>query len=304
MDNMKTGSLIRELRKEKGLTQLQLADQLHITDRAVSKWERGLCAPDIALLEPLSKILDVSILELIEGRRSEPSQRIPEIQDTAIAVIDYSSNEINQKVQQNSNRLLLTLCLVLLIIIGICGYFLWQSGTLFVIDRENSPDGLYTITVYNKKLVSNGFTTEDSTSLIVEKKDEDLSYRVNYGNGIYQGIWWSPDSQKYVLSIKGSEGTRLILNSLELNNSANLNAYLAFGVETTELSKYGYRWEGVFPDIHYEFLQWALDSQYMLIYYSFEDKSDALHEGYFWYNCDTGDINAILEMDLTESEES
>ena len=175
---------------------------------------------------------------------------------------------------------------------------------MFVIDRENSPDGLYTITVYNKKLVSNGFTTEDSTSLIVEKKDEDLSYRVNYGNGIYQGIWWSPDSQKYVLSIKGSEGTRLILNSLELNNSANLNAYLAFGVETTELSKYGYRWEGVFPDIHYEFLQWALDSQYMLIYYSFEDKSDALHEGYFWYNCDTGDINAILEMDLTESEES
>lgn len=42
MDNMKTGQLIRDLRKEKGMTQKELADKLHITDRAVSKWERGL----------------------------------------------------------------------------------------------------------------------------------------------------------------------------------------------------------------------------------------------------------------------
>ena len=44
MDNIKTGNLIKELRKEKGMTQKDLADKLHITDRAVSKWERGLCA--------------------------------------------------------------------------------------------------------------------------------------------------------------------------------------------------------------------------------------------------------------------
>ncbi len=42
MDNLKTGALIKALRKEKGLTQRTLAEQLHITDRAVSKWERGL----------------------------------------------------------------------------------------------------------------------------------------------------------------------------------------------------------------------------------------------------------------------
>lgn len=67
MDNIKTGALIRERRKEKGLTQRELAERLHVTDRAVSKWERGLCSPDIALLEPLSEALDLSVLELISG---------------------------------------------------------------------------------------------------------------------------------------------------------------------------------------------------------------------------------------------
>ena len=57
MDNITTGSFIKELRKEKNMTQKQLADHLHITDRAVSKWERGVCAPDISLLEPLAEIL-------------------------------------------------------------------------------------------------------------------------------------------------------------------------------------------------------------------------------------------------------
>ena len=64
MDPTKTGALIRALRKERNMAQKDLAERLHITDRAVSKWERGLCAPDISLLEPLAEALGVSILEL------------------------------------------------------------------------------------------------------------------------------------------------------------------------------------------------------------------------------------------------
>ena len=48
------GTFIAEMRKEKGLTQQNLADQLHVTDKAVSKWERGLCYPDLTLMEPLA----------------------------------------------------------------------------------------------------------------------------------------------------------------------------------------------------------------------------------------------------------
>lgn len=121
MDNVKTGDLIRQCRKEKGLTQLQLAELLHITDRAVSKWERGLCAPDIALLEPLSRILGVSIVELIEGTRQDtPAQS----ESTAITVIDYSRREINASVAQNKRRILVCIGIMVLILCAVISHSL------------------------------------------------------------------------------------------------------------------------------------------------------------------------------------
>jgi len=66
MNCEKIGNLIASLRKEKGLTQKELGDKLGITDRAVSKWERGLGCPDVSLLEDLSKVLDISILEILK----------------------------------------------------------------------------------------------------------------------------------------------------------------------------------------------------------------------------------------------
>lgn len=62
------GSFIAEKRKEKGLTQQALADKLHITNKAVSKWERNLSCPDISLLTDLADILDVSVAELLSGK--------------------------------------------------------------------------------------------------------------------------------------------------------------------------------------------------------------------------------------------
>ena len=69
MDNEKFGKFIKELRKEKNLTQKQLADKINITDKAVSKWERGLSFPDITMLNILSKELNVSVEELLNGEK-------------------------------------------------------------------------------------------------------------------------------------------------------------------------------------------------------------------------------------------
>lgn len=67
MDNAKIGQLIYKLRKEKHLTQLQLANQMNISDKTISKWERGLGCPDISLLAELSKIFDVDLEKLLSG---------------------------------------------------------------------------------------------------------------------------------------------------------------------------------------------------------------------------------------------
>lgn len=67
MDCEKTGKLIRRLRQEKGYTQAGLADRLHVSDKAVSKWERGLGCPDISLLPRLSALLGAELESLIIG---------------------------------------------------------------------------------------------------------------------------------------------------------------------------------------------------------------------------------------------
>lgn len=67
MDNIRTGALIRRLRRELGLTQLQLADRLGVSDKAVSKWERGLGSPEVSTLPRLSQVLGVDLARMLQG---------------------------------------------------------------------------------------------------------------------------------------------------------------------------------------------------------------------------------------------
>ncbi|MBR0388118.1 MAG: helix-turn-helix domain-containing protein [Clostridia bacterium] len=67
MDNYVTGAAIKSLREAKRLTQEELAERIHVSAKAVSEWETGKGFPDISLLEPLAKALDVSVIELLSG---------------------------------------------------------------------------------------------------------------------------------------------------------------------------------------------------------------------------------------------
>ena len=67
MDCIRVGRLILALRKEKGMTQRQLADEMNISDKAISKWERGLGCPDVSLLAKLSELLGVNIGKILVG---------------------------------------------------------------------------------------------------------------------------------------------------------------------------------------------------------------------------------------------
>ena len=76
LDRAKLGAFVAQLRREKGLTQKQLADRIYVSDKAVSKWERGAGLPDITLLIPLAEALEVTVTELLEGRRLERSEPV------------------------------------------------------------------------------------------------------------------------------------------------------------------------------------------------------------------------------------
>ena len=67
MDNYITGTVIKLLREKKGLKQSELASKIGVSDKAISKWETAKGLPDISLIEPLSKALGVSVLELLSG---------------------------------------------------------------------------------------------------------------------------------------------------------------------------------------------------------------------------------------------
>ena len=71
MDLIKIGKFIANCRKKKKLTQEQLAEKLYITDRAISKWERGLSLPDADKMLDLCNILDINVNELLNGEKME-----------------------------------------------------------------------------------------------------------------------------------------------------------------------------------------------------------------------------------------
>lgn len=118
MDYEKTGTFIQGLRIDKGMTQAQLADLLGISDRAVSKWETGKSFPDVSMLKPLAKILEVSVLELLDGQRQTEVSLSGEAAEDSF----FKGLQLYLHMKDRRRRLyiaLLALCLVVLCIGGI-----------------------------------------------------------------------------------------------------------------------------------------------------------------------------------------
>ena len=101
MDQEKVGGIIKTLRKDKGMTQLELALCLNVTDRAVSKWERGLGCPDISLLTRLSEIFSVDIGSIIDGDMEENDKRSGNMRKTKFYVCPICGNIITAS--ENTN---------------------------------------------------------------------------------------------------------------------------------------------------------------------------------------------------------
>lgn len=95
MDQIKTGKFIAALRKGKGLTQMQLADILGISDKTVSKWERGAGLPEVSLMIPLCNVFEININELLTGEKLTDAEYKMKAEDVIMDLV--KENKENKK---------------------------------------------------------------------------------------------------------------------------------------------------------------------------------------------------------------
>lgn len=96
MNQRKIGVFISELRKEKNLTQQELADKLGVSDRTVGNWENGRNMPDLSLFKPLCKELGITINELLSGEKIGMDKYQEKFEENIVNTIDYSTKRINK----------------------------------------------------------------------------------------------------------------------------------------------------------------------------------------------------------------
>ena len=115
MDNKKFGEFIAEIRKEKNMTQNDLAKELNLTDKAISKWERGLSFPDITIWEPLANALDISLVELIKAEKIKENEKIV-VEDIINETVKISTEEVNKNKKKSKVLVIITSVLLILYI--------------------------------------------------------------------------------------------------------------------------------------------------------------------------------------------
>lgn len=132
MDQIKIGAFLKELRKEKDLTQEQLAEKLNVSGRTVSRWETGSNMPDISLLIEIADFYDVSIPEIVNGERKGENMN-QEIRDTAVKMAEYSQNEVKFEKQK-----------VISCLMSLFGIFIIISA-LAIFPNDSSWGSIYSI---------------------------------------------------------------------------------------------------------------------------------------------------------------
>lgn len=124
MDQKKIGKYIAEKRKTLGLTQVQLAEKLNMSNKSVSKWERGVCLPDVSLYSTLCEVLGISLNEFLAGEDLLEKEIIPKSEETIINITIDS-----KKSRHKSNLLIAFLLVVLLVVSVVLANFLSNKDT-------------------------------------------------------------------------------------------------------------------------------------------------------------------------------
>lgn len=122
MNQEKIGKFIFECRKNKEMTQSELAEKLGVTDKSISNWENGRNMPDLSLFKPLCDILDISINDLISGEKVSKDKYQDKFEENIISTIEYTNTKIKEK-----NNIIRVLFLVFGLMISITAMTIFPS---------------------------------------------------------------------------------------------------------------------------------------------------------------------------------
>ena len=123
MDALETGKRIQQLRKSYGWTQKELAEKLNVTDKSVSKWERGLNFPDMSMLEPLAKALDTTVVHLLGIENVPEDEKLEAVTEVAVKETVRLKKETRERAVTG-----MVMCIMLFVILLILGSMLIQRS--------------------------------------------------------------------------------------------------------------------------------------------------------------------------------
>lgn len=137
MNQEKIGKLIAECRKEKKMTQVELADKLSVTDKSVSKWENGKCLPDVSSYKDLCNILGITLNEFFAGEKIKEEKFKEQADINLFNALENSSFTLKEKIKYYDNKWdkehFFELTIAMIIIVGFIIYgFVKDNGIQFI----------------------------------------------------------------------------------------------------------------------------------------------------------------------------
>ena len=136
MNQEKIGRFIAELRKEKNMTQQELADKLNITDRAISHWENGRSMPDAGVILELCKILNINVNELLSAKKIKEENYNERAEESLLEM--RREIEIQNKRILTLNKIIINLAIIIFVVIGLAATFIEMSmlirNIIFAVD--------------------------------------------------------------------------------------------------------------------------------------------------------------------------
>lgn len=149
MNQQKIGKFIQERRKEKELTQVELAEKLGVSNRTISKWENGNSMPDYSMFNDLCSELDISINELLSGEKLTKENYQEKLEKNFVNTIDYNNKMRNKKIRKFIFTVIVFISVYLLYKL----FVLWYYGPHNDIYEEQFP---YNDNIFNLVITNNG----------------------------------------------------------------------------------------------------------------------------------------------------